>query len=397
MVDIEGRCDERFAEVREAFRANFDEGLDVGASTAVFADGELVVDLWGGHVDPERTRPWAEDTIINVFSSSKTMTFLTALLLVDRGELDLSAPVARYWPAFAAAGKDRVEVRHLLGHTAGLSGWDEQLQPGDLYDWEKCTSLLAGQAPWWEPGTKSGYHGLTQGYLIGEVVRQITGESIGTVFAREVAGPLGADFHIGLPPRHDDRVVRVIPPPPPARPVDAPADGLDGDSSTLAGAGGADRSSIGYRTFSNPLLSARQSWDEAWRRAEIPAANGHGNARSVATVQAVLAGGGELGGRRLLSPQTCERVFDVQAAGRDLVLGVGVTFGMGYGLNSPRAPIGPNPRLCYWGGWGGSLVVADLDARLCVGYVMNRMGEGTVGDQRAHRILQAAHRVLATA
>jgi len=399
VVDIRGRCDERFSEVREAFRRNFDEEGDVGASTAVFADGELVVDLWGGHVDAERTRPWAEDSIINVFSSTKTMSFITTLLVADRGELDLDAPVARYWPEFAAAGKEQIPVRALMGHTAGLSGWDEPLQPTDLYDWEKCTSLLAAQAPWWEPGTKSGYHGLTQGYLLGEVVRRVTGRTIGTIFATEIAGPLGADFHIGLPPEHDARVIPVIPPPPPARPVDAPGEGTDGNegsSTTLAGAGAA-RSGIPYRTFANPLLSARQTREEAWRRAEVPAANGHGNARSVATVQAVVANGGELNGRRVLSEAICQRIFEVQAAGRDLVLGVGVTFGMGYGLNSPKAPIGPNPRICYWGGWGGSLVVADLDARLCVAYVMNRMGEGTVGDQRAHTILQAAHRALAPA
>jgi len=212
MATIEGTWDERFQGVADTLSASLDSGGDVGASVAVMVDGELVADLWGGFVDEERTAPWAADTLTNVWSTTKTMTFLTALMLVDRGALDLHAPVATYWPEFAAGGKDAVEVRHLLGHTAGLAGWTEPLRAEDLADWEKCTSMLAAQEPWWEPGTASGYHALTQGYLIGEVVRRITGESIGSWVAREVTGPLGADFHIGLPESEDHRVSPVIPP-----------------------------------------------------------------------------------------------------------------------------------------------------------------------------------------
>jgi CubicO group peptidase (beta-lactamase class C family) len=411
VADVQGTCDERFAGVRAAFERLFDTGRDVGASVAVTVDGSMVVDLWGGHQDAAATLPWAEDTIINVFSTTKTMSFLAVLLLVDRGEVDLHAPVSRYWPEFAAAGKEDVEVRHLMAHTAGVSGWDQPMAPEDLYDWEKATSLLAGQTPWWTPGTKSGYHALTQGYLLGEVVRRVSGDTIGTLFAREIAGPLGADFHIGLSADQDRRVALVIPPPQPILPAvtgtaaptatstatDATTDGVGSAASDRAsgGLGGApDRTSVAYRTFVNPPLSAEQSWTLPWRRAEIPAAGGHGNARSVATAQTVLSCGGEVGGVRLLSAETCEQIFDVQAVGRDLVMGVGVTFGMGYGLNSPKAPIGPNPRTAYWGGWGGSLVVNDLDARMTVAYVMNRMGEGTVGDDRAHSLLAAAYESL---
>ncbi len=378
-MEVEGLCEDRFAAVRDAFGALFASGTDVGASVAVTLDGEPVVDLWGGHLDVERTRPWAKDTIINVYSTTKTMSALSALVLADRGELDLDAPVARYWPGFEVEGKDGVLVRHVMGHTAGLAGWDEKLRPEDLYDWDKCTRLLARQAPWWEPGTRSGYHGLTQGYLIGELVRRVTGQTVGAFFAAEIAGPLGADFHIGLAPEHDERVAPVMP---------APVIASGGAGGTL------DRTTIPFRSFSNPTIRAEQSSTEAWRRAEIPAAGGHGNARSVVAVQSVVAAGGEAGGVRLLSPATCERILDVQAAGRDLVLGFGVTFGMGYGLNSPRAPIAPNPRVCYWGGWGGSLVVCDLDLGMCLGYVMNRMGEGTVGDDRAHSLLRAAYASL---
>jgi CubicO group peptidase (beta-lactamase class C family) len=383
MVDISGRCPPGFGAVRDAFAANFEQDGDVGASVAVVLDGELVVDLWGGTQDVAGTVPWEEDTIINVFSTTKTMTCLAALVLASRGLLDVDAPVARYWPEFAAAGKgDSVLVRHLLSHTAGLPGWEVRLDPADLYDWDKVTSLLAEQAVWWEPGTRSGYHGVSQGNLVGEVVRRVDGRSVGQFFAEEIAGPLGADFHIGTGPEHDHRVALVIPPgadAPPAR--------------GGTGAASVDRDSIPYRA-ANPRLVAEQSWEIPWRRAEIPAAGGHGNARSVALAQSVVSAGGSARGVELLSRDVVERIFDVQAAGRDLVLGIGVTFGVGYGLNSPRAPIAPNPHVCYWGGWGGSLVVNDVDARMTMAYVMNRMGQGTVGDDRAHRILRAVYASL---
>ena len=201
MAEVGGTCDERFELVRTTFAKSLDAGADVGASVAVYLDGEPVVDIWGGYADEARTQPWERDTITNVWSTTKTMTFLCALVLADRGELEFHAPVARYWPEFAAGGKERVEVRHVMGHTAGLSGWTEPLEPEDLADWEKVTSLLAAQEPWWEPGSASGYHAVTQGFLIGEIVRRITGASIGSFFADEIAGPLGADFHIGLPAR----------------------------------------------------------------------------------------------------------------------------------------------------------------------------------------------------
>ena len=374
-AEIGGSCEERFSGVRDVLAANLDSGLDVGASVAVVLDGEPAVDIWGGWVDQARTKRWERDTITNVWSTTKTMTALCALMLSDRGEVDLHSPVARYWPEFADSGKEGVEVRHLLSHTSGLSGWAEPMTDEDLYDWEKATSLLARQAPWWEPGTASGYHALTQGYLVGEVVRRVTGQSLGTFFAKEVAGPLGADFYIGLPEEHDRRVAAVIPPPP-----------LDIDP---------DPTSVAARTLANPALRAEASWELNWRRAEIPAANGHGNARSVAAVQSVLACEGEIGGVRLLSRAGCDAVFEQQSHGTDLVLGVPLRIGMGYGLNSAELPISPNQRACFWGGWGGSIVVVDLDARLAVAYMMNRMGEGTLGDQRGAGIVLAAFAALA--
>jgi CubicO group peptidase (beta-lactamase class C family) len=379
-VDISGTCSDNFAAVKDAFAANFTQNGDVGASVAIVKDGELVVDLWGGFQDRAGTQAWKPDTIINVFSTTKTMSCLALLVLASRGLVDVDAPVATYWPEFAANGKGNVLVRHLLSHTAGLPGWEQRLEGTDLYDWDKVTGLLAEQATWWEPGWKSGYHGVSQGNLVGEVVRRVDGRSVGRFFAEEIAQPVGADFHIGLPAEHDARVALVIPAP--------PLQYGSGDGSRAPA-----RDSIPYRA-ANPRLVAEQSWEIPWRRAEIPAAGGHGNARSVALAQAAVSHGGTLRGVDLLSKKTIDRIFDVQAAGRDLVLGIGVTFGVGYGLNSPRNPISPNARVCYWGGWGGSLVVNDVDAGFTMAYVMNRMGEGTVGDDRAHTLLRAAYASL---
>ena len=373
-MDVHGTCDDRFTPLRDAFVANFDQGLDVGASVAVALDGELVVDLWGGTTDDAGT-PWEQDTVINVWSTTKTMAALCALVLADRGELDLDAPVARYWPGFEAEGKDGVLVRHLLSHTAGLPGWREPMQPEDLYDWDKCTTLLAKQAPWWEPGTAIGYHAVTQGYLVGEVVRRAAGCTLGTFFRTEIAEPLGADFHIGTPASVDPRVAKVIPPPP------LPMDGIDPDL-------------VAVRVLANPLMDASQSWEIPWRRMESPAVNGHGNARSVAMVQRALACGGTVDGVTLLSPAGCAQVYREQAYDVDLVLGVKNRHGIGYGLASDDIPISPNKGACFWGGWGGSVVVVDPDARMCIAYVMNRMGEGTVGDIRGGALVWAAYDCL---
>jgi CubicO group peptidase (beta-lactamase class C family) len=375
MAEVFGTCDPAFEGVRAALASNLDQGQDVGACAAVTVGGRLVADVWGGFQDPAKTIPWAEDTVINVWSTTKTMAALSMLLLADRGEIDVDAPVATYWPEFKAGGKEQVLVRHVMSHTAGLSGWTEPMQPDDLYDWDLTCSRLAAQEPWWEPGTASGYHAISQGFLEGEIVRRVTGQSIGAFFAQELAGPLGADFHIGIGPEHDDRIARVIAPPPLV-------------------VGDVDPDSVAIRTLSNPPLNAEPSWEEAWRRAEIPAANGTGNARSVATVQSVLACGGEVNGKRFLSEATCDLVFREQCNGTDLVLGVPLRHGIGYGLPGDLIPL-PNPRTCFWGGWGGSLVVVDLDARMTVAFVMNRMGEGTVGDDRAASILLAAYGGLA--
>jgi CubicO group peptidase (beta-lactamase class C family) len=347
----------------------------VGASFAAVLCGEIVVDIWGGHLDAARTQPWQRDSIVNVFSTTKTMAALCALMLADRGLLDVHAPVARYWPEFAQAGKAQVTTAHVLSHAAGLSGLDVQVAVEDLFDHPRIAALLAAQAPWWPPGTASGYHAITQGNLLGEIVRRITGRTLGAFFREEVAAPLGADFHIGFGAEHDRRVGLLIPPPP--APLTRAAEG-----------------SVSARTFRSPPLVAAASHSRAWRAAEIPAAGGHGNARSVAMIQGALANGGEAFGVRLLSTAGAWRALEKQVDGTDLVLGTPIAFALGFGLPGPLLPVSPNPHACFWGGWGGSTVVVDFDARLAFSYVMNRMAAGALGDPRGAALNRALYRCL---
>jgi CubicO group peptidase (beta-lactamase class C family) len=375
---IEGQCDPRFAAVRDAFAANFEAGREIGASLAVTVDGEFVVDLWGGHADAAKTRRWQRDTIINVFSTTKAMTALCVHMLVDRGQLDVDAPLARYWPEFAQAGKERITVRQVLTHSSGLAGIRRPLGTEALYDWTRMTATLAAESPWWEPGTATAYHALTYGYLLGEIVRRITGRTLGTFFRDEVALRLSADFHIGLPASEDTRVAELVTP--------------SAEENAAAGATTAvDGETIAGKVISNPPLRPALANRPEWRRAEIPAANGHGNARSVARVMALLARGGELGGTRLLAEQTIARAIEEQRYTKDLVLGFKMRWGLGFMLTSRQLPLGPNPRTFGHGGWGGSLGFADLDARVGWAYVMNMMSPGTAGDSRVAGILGALY------
>lgn len=368
MSEVQGFVDPRFEGVRTAFAAALERSDDIGASFAATIDGEPVIDLWGGFADAERTRPWEKDTIVNVYSTTKTMCALTALWVADQGALDFGQRVAHYWPEFAAAGKADVTVAQLMSHSAGLSGFAEPMQPDDLYDWDLVCRRLAAQEPFWAPGTAPGYHAVTQGYLVGEVVRRITGKSLGTVFAEQLAGPLGADFHIGLDAAHDGRVADLVPPPQGASISDGP------------------QSPLAKNMATNPPINPADTRTRGWRAAEIPAANGHGNARSVAAVQTLMANGGVAGGKRLLSEAGVRKALELQIEGQDQVLNMPVRYGMGYGLPGPMRPL-PNPNTVFWGGYGGSLVVCDMDARLCMAYAMNKMAGTTVGDMRAGMLM----------
>jgi len=375
---IHGHCDPRFLAVRDAFAANFAAGREVGASFATTVEGELVVDLWGGYADAATTRPWERDTIVNVFSTTKAMTALCAHLLVDRGELDLDAPVARYWPEFAQAGKERITTRHLLTHSAGLAALRRSLPTEALYDWTRMVEALAAETPWWEPGSANGYHAMTYGYLVGEVVRRLTGKTLGSFLRDEVTAPLGADFHIGLAPSEDARVAEMVPP-------------SAAEAAAAYPSKGGDPQSLSARALNNPPLRPEVANRPEWRQAEIPAANGHGNARSVARVMAALACGGRLGGVRLLGEQTIAKAIEEQRYAKDLVLGFKMRWGLGFMLTSRELPLGPNPRTFGHGGWGGSLGFADLDARVSWAYIMNKMSPGTTGDTRAAGILAALY------
>jgi CubicO group peptidase (beta-lactamase class C family) len=375
MADLYGTCDARFEALRNVLARNLDSGDELGASLVIDVDGDIVVDLWGGFCDEKRTTAWSEHTITNVWSTTKTITSLAALMLVDRGELDVDAPVARYWPEFAAQGKQDILVRHLMSHASGVSGLDQPAVIEDLYDWPASTSRMAAQAPWWEPGTASGYHALNYGHLVGEVVRRISGKMLKQFVAEEIAGPLGADFQIGAAEGDWDRIAAVVPPPP--LPFDL--DALDPASPTV-------------RTLTGPAIEAEVANTPGWRRADLGAVNGHGNARSVARVMSVVARGGQVDGVRLLGPETIDLIFREQQNGIDRVLGVPLRFGIGYGL--PRLdmlPWLPDEKICFWGGWGGSMIVMDVGRRMTISYMMNKMGPGIIGSDRSAEYGQAIY------
>lgn len=379
MAEISGYTIDDLAPMQGVLSGLIDGGDDLGASVAVTIEGETVADFWGGWTDSERTMPWMQDTIVNCWSITKTMTCLAALVLVDRGELDLDARVGHYWPEFAKQGKGDVLVKQLLSHTSGVSGWDQPILIDDIYDRERSTSLLAQQAPWWEPGTASGYHTTSQGHLVGEVIRRVSGRTLGEFFLEDIAGPLEADFSIGLPLDQHHRVSPVVPPPP---------DPLEGE--------GLEPSSPELRTLLGPVIEPEVANTTSWRLAEIGAANGHGNARAVAKIQAIVANGGTVGGVNLLSAETIDRIFEVQADGIDLVLGIPVKFGIGYALpNVETFPYVPQDgRVCLWGGYGGSMVILDLDRRMTIAYTMNQMAPGVIGGPSATALIESVYRCL---
>lgn len=362
---VQGRCDPGLEPLRDLFAERLANGpdQDLGASLAVFVAGEPVLDLWGGWCDEAQTCPWSADTLVNVWSTTKTMTSLAALLLIDRGVLDPDKAVAHWWPDFAAAGKADVTLRQVMSHTSGVSGWNAPVALEQLYDQESAAARLAAQAPWWPPGTATGYHALNYGHLIGELVRRCTGQSLGRFFAQEIAAPLQADFHLGLQPTEFHRVSPVVPPPP-----------LPFDFATL------DPHGAMFKTFTGPLPDAAAANTVAWRKAGIGAAGGHGHARSVAKIQSVISNGGRSGRVQLLRPETVDRVFEVQHRGTDLVLGVPLNMGLGWALPVPEVvPYVPAGRVCFWGGWGGSMVINDADRQVTLAYAMNRMAPGIIG------------------
>lgn len=381
---VHGHCEARFAAVRTAFEENFRDRDELGAAVTVTLDGETVVDLWGGWADAARTRPWERETLVNVWSTSKGPTSLCAHILADRGLLDFDAPVAAYWPEFAAAGKESVLVRHLLSHRAGLAGLREPHDLAQLCDWDLTVERLAAQEPWWEPGTRSGYHALTFGHLVGEVVRRVSGLRPGAFLEREVTGPLGIDFTIGLPEKEAERAAELVHP--------------RVASSSEQAAIFAQLAPAAVAALANPLVGATEANTAQWRAAEIPAANGHGTARAVAALYGIFAGRGAYGSRQVLSPEAAERVREGQGSCRDLVLGAGFEHetetGLGLWLSGPNGSYGPNPRAFGHDGFGGSCGLADPESGLSLGYVMNRMGPHIADDPRKMALVDALYSAL---
>jgi len=383
---IEGSCAEKFRRVRAVFAENFESGGEIGAAVAVTLDGAPLVDLWGGHADQARTRPWTRDTLVNIYSSTKGLTAICAHRLVDQGKLDLDAPVARYWPEFAQAGKEKLPVRFLLSHRAGLPAVSKQLAPETFYDWNAMCAALAEQKPWWEPGTRHGYHAITYGWLVGEVIRRAGGKTMGAYFRDEIAAPLGLDAHVGLDAKHDSRVAEIVPPPPPA--PGAPnqlAEMLKNPESMIA------------RAITNPpvvVVDPKVVNSRAFRAMELPSANGHATARSLARVYGALSRGGEIDGHRVLTAASIVRGYTEQAFGIDEVMLQPSRIGLGFMLSHPGARLGPNAHPFGHPGAGGSLGFADPEAKIGFGYAMNQMGQDMVLDPRASRLIDAVYASL---
>jgi CubicO group peptidase (beta-lactamase class C family) len=412
-IPIAGHCDPQFEAVRRVFTERFEKGKEVGAAISFTLNGESVVDLWGGYYAKsqssdqsghrelqdrdQRAREWERDTLVNTYSTTKGMTAICAHRLVEQGLLDLDAPVASYWPEFAAAGKGEIPVRWLLSHQSGLPALRKTLPPEALFDWSMFCEALAEQEPWWTPGTKHGYHPVTYGFLVGEVIRRVSGRTVGEMFREDIAGPLGADFHIGLDASEDGRVsdlIGSIAGPPRKAVSGQPAARIKGpmgdflrdmqDPKTMVGA-----------AFNNPRMSAATVNSRAWRGAEIPAANGHGTATALATIYGALACGGEIEGVRILEKETIDRARTEQVSGPDATLGqLPMRYGLGFMLRSDFMPLSPNPGAFGHPGAGGSIGMADPDAAVGFGYVMNKMQMGLVGGPTAFVVLKAFFEAL---
>jgi CubicO group peptidase (beta-lactamase class C family) len=381
---IDGFTAPGYESVRDVFEKNFADGRDIGAAFAAYADGELVVDLWGGIADDATQRPWSRDTIIGVFSTTKGATAVCANRLIDEGRLDPDAPVAEYWPEFGQAGKEQIPVDYLLSHRAGLPWVDEQLSLEQALAWDPLVEALERQAPIWEPGSQHGYHAVTYGNLVGEVVRRVTGRSVGTYFREEIAEPLGLDFWIGLPEELEPRVAPLI------GGIDSDGGGLDEASRAALAEFIGPQSTLGKSLTVNGAFGESGIFNtRAVHAAEVPAAGGIGDARSLARMYAACIG--EVDGHRLLSPEAMTAASRQRTEGPDVViLNLDLQFGLGFFVPSTLLQLG-GPRSFGHFGMGGSAGWADPEVGLAYGYVMNRMELGLAGDLRSYNLINACY------
>ncbi len=372
-ISIEGEAAPGFEAVRDQFIANFERSeplRELGAGLSVYQRGKRVVDLWGGSRDAARTRPWTRDTLANVYSTTKGVVAVAIAMAVERGLIDYDAPVIRYWPEYGVAGKVRTTVAQALSHQAGLPGFAEPTAPHDIYDWAGCCAKLARQAPSWVPGEATSYHAGTFGYLAGEIFRRAVGKSLGAFIASDIARPLGADIHLGLPVFEDSRVAEMIAP------------GVQPDIAAL------NLPPVALMALSNPDLAPAQANTRAWRAAELPAMNMHASADGIARVFGALANDGALDGVTLLTPHSIARMTEVQSHRKDMLLGFEIEWAHGLPRNTTGV-FGPNPKAFGHTGWGGSFGYADPATGIGAAYVMNRMGPDLIGDARAVALASA--------
>jgi CubicO group peptidase (beta-lactamase class C family) len=395
MPDIDGEVAPGFERVRDVFEANFADGGEVGAAFSAYHRGRKVVDLWGGVADAETGAPWGEDTLVLVFSTTKGATAVCANRLVQEGRLDLDAPVARYWPEFEQAGKGDIPVRWLLSHQAGLAWCEAEMTTAEALSWDPVVTALAAEAPHWEPGSQHGYHAITFGWLVGEVIRRITGTSVGTHLRADVCDPLGLDLWIGLPEEQDHRVATVINFVPPDVTVDRLRHPEGDPTAQLMSQFIGPDTVLGKALFSPGFALADGAlWgSRQLRAAEIPSANGVTDARSVARMYAACIG--EVDGVRLLTPEQLAAATTRQTTGPDTVLfGFDIQFGLGFMLHSSLLAIGGPASFGHFGA-GGSMGWADPEADLAFGYVMNRMDLGLAGDLRSFNLVGACYEAIA--
>ena len=375
-MNIEGTCDPCFAGVRDAFAICFDQGLEHGGGVSVVVNGKTVVDLWGGHADGARTRLWRQDTLINVWSSTKGVVALAIAMLVERGRLDYAAPVARYWPEFAAGGKERITLDQVMSHQAGLNGLAVPMDEAGLLAWTPFVDALAAMAPLWEPGSRCVYHALTYGHLAGEVLRRVDGRSIGRFIAEEIAGPLGADFHVGLSASEDARVAEMIEGPKASDWVDFV------------------RTSPFPHACDNPAPRALAPNDRAWRAAEVPGGNGQSTAHALARVYGMMATGGTWEGRTLISRAAIEEAARPRFRGTDESFAAPAVVAAGFQMEDPTYASRASPQTFGHGGWGGAFGFADPGAGVGFGYVTNRMLGFDDLDPRRKVLIDAVYNAL---
>lgn len=371
--DIHGHCDVAFAAVWEAFEANFAEGLELGARFSLVHEGELVVDLWAGHADKAATRAFDDRTLTMVYSTTKAVAATMIARLVEQGKLSFDQPVAELWPEFAANGKGAITVAQVLSHQAGLPGFVDPMDPGLWFDPPAIAAKLAAMAPMWPPGSASGYHALTVGYLTGEIFRRADGRTMGAALKADICDPAGLDLWIGLPDSEHGRTAEFKPP------TALPAFGEITDPKKAA--------------FLSPWAAPNGRGPE-WRKLEVPSANGHATAQALAKFMGALAGDGDIDGVHVLSPRVRDEARAQRIKGQDLVLPFVLSWGAGYMRNPPNMFFGPGVETFGHSGWGGSCAFADPAVNLAGSYVMNRQDIHLIGDPRSRRLINAAYESL---